>query len=64
MTIIRLIIIYDFIIWYASHEHSNSVVVATKKLIKLQQQSLRLINDNFKTISMRILEIKTHVQLI
>jgi hypothetical protein len=35
-TIIRSIIIYDFIIWHASHERSNSVVVATKKLIRLQ----------------------------
>jgi hypothetical protein len=35
-TIIRSIIIYDFTIWHASHERSNSVVVATKKLIKLQ----------------------------
>ncbi len=63
-TIIRAIIIYDFITWHASYERSNNVVVATKKLIKLQQQSLRLINDNFKTISMQILETKTHVQLI
>ncbi len=63
-TIIRLIIIYDFITWHASHERSNNVVVATKKLIKLQQQSLRLINNNFKTISMQILETETHVQLI
>ncbi len=63
-TIIRSIIIYDFFIWHASHERSNSVVVATKKLVRLQQQSLRLINDNFKTISMQILEIKIHVQLI
>ncbi len=63
-TIIRSIIIYDFIIWHASHERSNSVVVATKKLIRLQQQNLRLINDNFKTISMQILKTKTHVQLI
>ncbi len=63
-TIIRSIIIYDFIIWHALHERSNSVVVATKKLIRLQQQSLRLINDSFKTISMQILETKTHVQFI
>ncbi len=46
-TIIRSIIIYDFISWHASHERSNNVVVATKKLVKLQQQSLRLISDNF-----------------
>ncbi len=63
-TIIRSIIIYDFTIWHESHERLNNVVVATKKLIKLQQQNLRLINDNFKTISTQILETKTHVQLI
>jgi hypothetical protein len=63
-TIIRLIITYDFIIWHASHERSNSVVVVTKKLVRLQQQNLRLINDSFKTISMQILETKTHVQFI
>jgi hypothetical protein len=63
-TIIRSIIIYDFITWHESHKRSNNVVVATKKLIKLQQQNLRLINDSFKTISMQILETKTHVQLI
>ncbi len=63
-TIIRSIIIYDSTIWHASHERSNSVVVTTKKLIKLQQQNLCLICDNFKTISMQILETKTHVQLI
>jgi hypothetical protein len=62
--IIRSIIIYDFIIWHMSHECSNNIVVATKKLIKLQQQNLRLINDNFKTISMQIFETKTHVQFI
>jgi hypothetical protein len=62
--IIRSIIIYDFIIWHASYERLNNVVVATKKLIKLQQQNLRLINDNFKTISMQIFETKTHVQFI
>jgi hypothetical protein len=63
-TIIRSIIIYDFIIWHALHERSNNVVVATKKLVQLQQQSLRLINDNFQTMSMQILETKTYVQLI
>ncbi len=63
-TVIRSTIIYDSIIWHASHERSNSVVVTTKKLVKLQQQSLRLICDNFKTVSMQILEAETHVQLI
>jgi hypothetical protein len=62
--IIRSTIIYDSIIWHASHERSNSVVAATKKLVKLQQQSLRQINDSFKAVSMQILEAKTHVQFI
>jgi hypothetical protein len=34
------------------------------KLHKLQQQSLRVISDSLKTISMQILETKTHVQSI
>ncbi len=46
------------------HERLNNVVVTTKKLNKLQRQSLRVINDNFKTISMQILETKIHVQFI
>jgi hypothetical protein len=62
--IIRSIIIYDSIIWYASHERSNSVVATTKKFDKFQQQSLRVISDSFKAISMQILETKTHVQSI
>jgi hypothetical protein len=63
-TVIRPIIIYGFIIWHASHERSDSVVVATKKLVRLQQQSLRLISDSFKAVSMQILETETHVQPI
>jgi hypothetical protein len=46
------------------HERSNSAVAATKKLVKLQQQNLRQINDNFKAVSIQILEAKTHVQFI
>jgi hypothetical protein len=38
MMITRSIIIYDFITWHTSHERSNNVVIATKKLIELQQQ--------------------------
>jgi hypothetical protein len=64
MRIIRSIIIYDFIIWHTSQKRSNNVVVATTKLMKLQQQNLRLINDNFKTISMQIFKTKTHLQFI
>ncbi len=62
--VVRSTIIYDSIVWQASHERSNSVVAATKKFIKLQQQNLRQISDNFKAVSMQILEAKTHVQLI
>ncbi len=62
--IVRSIIIYDSIIWHASHERSNSAVAATKELVKLQQQSLRQISDSFKAVSTQILEAKTHVQFI
>ncbi len=35
--IIQLIVIYDFIIEHTLYERSRNVIIATKKLIKLQQ---------------------------
>jgi hypothetical protein len=63
-TIIRSIVTYASIFWHASHDRSNSVVDTTTKLIKMQQQCLRMINDNFKTMSTQILEIEIFVKLI
>jgi hypothetical protein len=63
-TIIKFAVIYASIIWHASHDRSNNVVNTTTKFIKMQQQCLRLINDNFKTMSTQFLEIEIYVKLI
>ncbi len=57
-TIIKFAVIYASIFWHASHDRSDSVVDTTTKLIKMQQQCLRMISDNFKTMSTQILEIE------
>ncbi len=63
-TIIRSAVTYASITWHASHDRSNSVVNTTTKLIKMQQQCLRMISDNFKTMSTQILEVEIYVKLI
>ncbi len=63
-TIIKFAVIYASIIWHALHDRSNSVVDTTTKLIKMQQQCLKIISDNFKTMSTQILEIEIYVKLI
>jgi hypothetical protein len=50
-TIIKSIIIYASIFWHASHDRSNNVVDTTTKIVKMQQQCSRMINDNFKAMS-------------
>jgi hypothetical protein len=62
--IIKFIVIYALIIWHASHDRSNNVVDTMTKFIKMQQQCLKMINDNFKTMSTQILEIEIYVKLI
>ncbi len=63
-TIIRFAVIYASIIWHASHDRSNNVVDTTTKLIKMQQQCLKMISDNFKTMSTQILEVEIYVKFI
>jgi hypothetical protein len=63
-TIIKFVVIYASIIWHASHDRSNSAVDTTTKFIKMQQQCLKMINDNFKAMSTQILEIKIYVKFI
>ncbi len=63
-TIIRFAVTYVSIIWHASHDRSDSVVDTTTKFIKMQQQCLKMISDNFKTMSTQILEIEIYVELI
>ncbi len=63
-TIIKFAVIYASIIWHASHDRSDSVVDTTTKLIKMQQQCLRMISDNFKAMSTQILEVEIYVKFI
>jgi hypothetical protein len=63
-TIIKFVVIYASIIWHASHDRSDSVVDTTTKFIKMQQQCLKMINDNFKAISTQILEVEIYVKFI
>jgi predicted RNA binding protein with dsRBD fold (UPF0201 family) len=63
-TIIKFVVLYASIIWHASHDRSNNVVDTTTKFIKIQQQCLRMISDNFKTMSTQILEIEIYVKFI
>jgi hypothetical protein len=51
-TIIKFVVIYASIFWHASHDYSDNVVDTTTKFIKMQQQCLKIINNNFKTMSM------------
>jgi hypothetical protein len=63
-TIIRSAVIYASIIWHASHDRSDNVVDTMTKLIKMQQQCLRMISDNFKAMSTQILEVEIYVKFI
>jgi hypothetical protein len=56
-TMIKSVVTYASIIWHASYKRSNSVVDITTKLVKMQQQCLQMISDNFKIMSTQILEI-------
>ncbi len=63
-SVVRLAIIYDNFVWYASHERSNSVSATTTQLMKIQKTALRIVFENFRVTSLKILKEETHVQLI
>ncbi len=63
-SIIKLAIIYESSVWYASHERSNSVNVTTTQFMKMQKIALRIVSENFRVTSLKILKEKTHVQFI
>jgi hypothetical protein len=60
-SIIKLAIIYENSIWYASHEQSNSVNVTTTQFMKMQKIVLRIVSEDFRITSLKILKKKTHV---
>ncbi len=63
-SIIKLAIIYDSLVWYASHERSNSVSATTTQLMKIQKIALRIVFEDFRVTSLKILKEETHVQFI
>jgi hypothetical protein len=63
-TIIKFVVFYVSIFEHASHDRSNNVVNTTTKFIKMQQQCLKMINDNFKTMSTQIFKIEIYVKFI
>ncbi len=63
-SVIKLAIIYESSIWYASHERSNSVNVTTTQFMKMQKIVLRIVSEDFRITSLKILKKETHVQFI
>jgi hypothetical protein len=62
--IIKIAIIYESLIWYASHEQFDNVNVTTTQFMKMQKIALRIVSKNFRVTSLKILKEKTHVQFI
>jgi ribosome-associated translation inhibitor RaiA len=62
--VVRFVITYDSSTWHASHDRSNTILSLTNKFINLQKQSLRTINETFRTTSREILNVETQMQLI
>jgi hypothetical protein len=63
-SVVRLVIIYDNFVWYASHERSNSVSATTTQFRKIQKIALRIVFEDFRVTSLKILKEETHVQFI
>jgi hypothetical protein len=63
-SVIRLAIIYESSVWYASHKRSISVSVTTTQFMKMQKIALRIVTENFRITSLKILKEETHVQFI
>jgi predicted RNA binding protein with dsRBD fold (UPF0201 family) len=62
--VVRSIITYDSNTWHASHDRSDTTLFLTNKLINLQKQNLRTINETFRTTSKEILNVETQMQFI
>ncbi len=62
--VVRFVITYDSSTWHASHDRSDTTLFLTNKLINLQKQSLRTINETFRATSREILNVETQMQLI
>jgi ribosome-associated translation inhibitor RaiA len=62
--VVRSVITYDNNTWHASHDRSNTILFLTNKLINLQKQNLRTINETFRITSRKILNVETQMQFI
>ncbi len=63
-SIVKLAIIYDNLVWYASHERSNNFSATTTQFMKIQKIVLRIVFEDFRITSLKILKEETHVQFI
>jgi peroxiredoxin family protein len=64
LSIVKLAIIYDNFVWYASHKRSNNVSATTTQFMKIQKVVLRIVFEDSRVTSLKILKEKTHVQFI
>jgi ribosome-associated translation inhibitor RaiA len=62
--VVRSVITYNSNTWHASHDRSNTILSLTNKLINLQKQNFRTINETFRITSKEILNVETQMQLI
>jgi hypothetical protein len=59
--VVRFFITYDSSTWHASHDRSDTTLFLTNKLINLQKQSFRMINEAFRVTSKKILNVETQM---
>jgi hypothetical protein len=59
--VVRFVITYDSNMWHASHDRSNSILSLTNKLIDIQKQNFRTINEEFRATSRKILNVETQM---
>jgi hypothetical protein len=62
--VIRSVITYDSSTWHASHERFDIAIALINKLIDLQKQKLRMMNDVFRVTLRQLLDVETQIQLI
>jgi hypothetical protein len=63
-SIIKFAIIYESFVWFISHERSNSVNATTTQFMKIQKIALRIVFENFRVTSLKILKKETYIQFI
>ncbi len=62
--VVKSIITYDSSTWHALHERFDIMIALINKLIDLQKQELRIMNDVFRATLSQLLDVETQIQLI